>query len=153
SPVVCMLQGEDYFLDSLPQIQRELAWQTLADRASEVDAFIAPSRYFADLMGRRLNLPADRVHVVFNGINLEGYDSGPWSVIGGPSQQATDDGQRAVPVLGYFARMCREKGLDRLVEAFILLKRRAGTKHLKLRVGGGCGPSDEPFVDGLRERL
>src|SRR5438093_1233703 len=49
--------------------------------------------------------------------------------------------------------MCREKGLDRLVEAFILLKRREGTQNLKLRVGGGCGPSDEPFVDALRERL
>ena len=57
------------------------------------------------------------------------------------------------PVLGYFARMCREKGLDRLVEAFILLKRREGMKNLKLRVGGGCGPSDESFVNELRERL
>src|SRR6266699_4001826 len=153
SPVVCMLQGEDYFLDSLPQTQRELAWKTLAKRAAEVDVFIAPSRYFADLMGKRLNLPADRVRVVFNGINLEGYDGGRWSVVSGQLQRTTDSGQRTIPVLGYFARMCREKGLDRLVEAFILLKRREGTKHLKLRVGGGCGPSDEPFVNALRERL
>ena len=56
-------------------------------------------------------------------------------------------------VLGYFARMCREKGLDRLVEAFILLKRRERTRNLKLRVGGGCGPSDKTFVNELRERL
>jgi len=61
--------------------------------------------------------------------------------------------KQAAPVLGYFARLCREKGLDRLVEAFIQLKRREGTKNLKLRVGGGCGPSDEPFVNALRERL
>src|SRR6266568_5047906 len=153
SPVVCMFQGEDYFLDSLPQSRRELAWKTLADRATDVDSFIAPSRYFADLMGKRLNLPTDRVHVVFNGINLEGYDSGQWSVVSGQSQRTTDNGQRTVPILGYFARMCREKGLDRLVEAFILLKRRQATKDLKLRVGGGCGPSDEPFVNELRERL
>jgi glycosyltransferase involved in cell wall biosynthesis len=146
SPVVCMLQGEDYFLDSLPQNQRELAWKTLAERAAEADVFVAPSRYFADLMGHRLNLPTDRVHVVFNGINLEGYESGQRSVVGGQLQ-------RTIPVLGYFARMCREKGLDRLVEAFILLKRREATKDLKLRVGGGCGPSDEPFVNALRERL
>src|SRR5207249_3089859 len=74
SPVVCMLQGEDYFLDSLPQAQRDEAWKTLAARAAEADLFLAPSRYFGDLMCRRLNLPADRVRVVFNGINLEGYD-------------------------------------------------------------------------------
>ena len=153
APVVCMLQGEDYFLDSLPQGQRELAWKTLAERAAEVDEFIAPSRYFADLMSKRLDLRADRVHVVFNGINLEGYDKGQRSVVSGQSQRTTENGQRAVPVLGYFARMCREKGLDRLVEAFILLKRREGTKNLKLRVGGGCGPSDEPFVNALREQL
>src|SRR5256885_4369321 len=113
SPVVCMLQGEDYFLDSLPQTQRKLAWKTLAERAAEVDVFIAPSRYFGDLMCRRLNLPADRVRVVFNGINLDGYTKVPSSEFRVPTS----------PVLGYFARMCREKGLDRLVEAFILLKR------------------------------
>src|SRR3989441_239051 len=170
SAVVCMLQGEDYFLDTLPQSQRELAWKTLAERAAEVDVFIAPSRYFADLMGKRLKLPADRVHVVFNGINLEGYhtveptpnpsqegskrSSAPGQF---PSSEGLGVGKatstQGTPVLGYFARMCREKGLDRLVEAFILLKRREGTKNLKLRVGGGCGPSDEPFVNVLRERL
>src|SRR2546422_2982071 len=145
SPVVCMLQGEDYFLDSLPQAQRDLAWNALAERAAEIDLFIAPSRYFGDLMGKRLKLPAHRVRVVFNGINLDGYDANPKSEIRDPKSDA--------PVLGYFARMSREKGLDRLVEAFILLKRRERTKDLKLRVGGGFGPSDEPFVKALRQRL
>ena len=146
SPVVCMLQGEDYFLDSLPQAQRDEAWKTLAARAAEADLFLAPSRYFGDLMCRRLNLPAGRVRVVFNGINLDGYDKNA-------ERETRNAEQRSAPVLGYFARMCREKGLDRLVEAFIFLKRRERTKNLKLRVGGGCGPADEPFVNSLRERL
>ncbi len=51
------------------------------------------------------------------------------------------------PTLGYFARMCREKGLDVLVEAFIILKERNRVKNLKLKIGGGCGPADEPLVD------
>ena len=143
SPVVCMLQGEDYFLDSLPQPQRDEAWKTLAERAAEADLFIAPSRYFSGLMTKRLGLPTDRVRVVFNGINLEGY-----STVTNYELRL-----RSSPVLGYFARMCPEKGLDRLVDAYILLKRRERTKHLKLRVGGGCGPSEEPFVHALRERL
>ena len=143
SPVVCMLQGEDYFLDSLPQPQRDEAWKTLAERAAEADLFIAPSRYFGGLMTKRLGLPTDRVRVVFNGINLEGY-----STVTNYELRV-----RSSPVLGYFARMCPEKGLDRLVDAYILLKRRERTKHLKLRVGGGCGPSEEPFVNALRERL
>src|SRR5439155_12229373 len=54
---------------------------------------------------------------------------------------------------GYFARMCREKGLEALVEAFVILRRRERTKGLKLRIGGSCGSADEPFVSSLRERL
>jgi glycosyltransferase involved in cell wall biosynthesis len=49
--------------------------------------------------------------------------------------------------------MCKEKGLDTLVEAFIALRQRGRVKDLKLRIGGGCGPGDEPFVNALRERL
>ena len=145
SPVVCMLQGEDYFLDSLPEAQRDQAWKTLAERAAQADLFIAPTKYFGDLMGKRLGLPAGRVRVVYNGINLDGFDAA--EIANRKSQIANP------PALGYFARMCREKGLDRLVEGFILLKRRAGSQNLKLRIGGGCGPSDEPFVDSLRDRL
>src|SRR2546422_4783917 len=118
SPVVCMLQGEDYFLDSLPQPQRDEAWKTLAERAAEADLFIAPSSYFSGLMTKRLGLPTDRVRVVFNGINLEGY-----STVTNYELRVTSS-----PVLGYFARMCPEKGLDRLVDAYILLKRRERTK-------------------------
>jgi glycosyltransferase involved in cell wall biosynthesis len=49
--------------------------------------------------------------------------------------------------------MCREKGLDTLVEAYILLRQRDRIKNLKLHIGGGCGPGDEPFVAELRKRL
>ncbi|MBI5775486.1 MAG: glycosyltransferase family 4 protein [Verrucomicrobia bacterium] len=141
-PVVVMLQGEDAFLDSMPSPACEEVWRTLAERCREVDLFIAPSRYFGDLMARRLALPADKVKVVHNGINLDGFGiQNPESRIQNP------------PVLGYFARMCKEKGLDTLVEAFVILKQRGKVANLKLRVGGGCGPGDEPFVNQLKARL
>jgi glycosyltransferase involved in cell wall biosynthesis len=140
-PVLCSLQGEDWFLDALPSPDRELAWQTAAERAADVDLFIAPSRYFADLMQRRLNLAPERVRVLVNGLNLDGYAAGP----GRSDAQA--------PALGYFARMCREKGLETLVNVFILLKKRGRSANLKLRIGGSCGPADQVFVDDLRARL
>ena len=71
--VVCNLQGEDAYLDSMPSPMRERVWALLAERCRDCDAFIAPSRYFADTMARRLGLPAEKVKVVFNGISLEGY--------------------------------------------------------------------------------
>lgn len=139
APVVCHLQGEDGFLDLLPEPHRAQCWQTLSRRAAEVDLFIAPSRYFAELMSRRLVLPAERVRIIYNGIKLDGYEAPPRPAPNNP------------PVLGFFARMCREKGLDTLVDAFIEL-RRAG-KNLRLRVGGSCGPADQEFVDTLRAKL
>ena len=167
-PVACALQGEDSFLDALPERQRAACWQVLAERAAEVDRFVAPSRYFGDLMRERLGLAADRVRVVYNGINLEGYAEG-----GGRSLkskvQSPEDGVQSlkskvqspkskvqgagVPILGFFARMCPEKGLDTLVEAYVLLRQRGRVGQLKLRVGGSCGPADGAFVDSMRERL
>jgi glycosyltransferase involved in cell wall biosynthesis len=140
-PVLCSLQGEDYFLDALPQSHRDAAWKTTAERAADIDVFIAPSRYFADLMTQRLNIPPNRMKVLANGISLEGYDAAPQSNSNGP------------PVLGFFARMCLDKGLDQLVGAFIRLKKRDGLGNLKLRVGGSCGPADQVVVDSLRGTL
>ncbi len=142
APVVCMLQGEDSFLNALPEPQRGLAWKILAERAAEMDLFIAPSRYFADLMRPRLGLAPEQVRVVYNGINVEGFSPAP------------DRDPSAPPVLGYFARMCREKGLDTLVQAYLILKERNRVKNLKLRIGGGLGPADEAtLVKPLRETL
>jgi glycosyltransferase involved in cell wall biosynthesis len=139
-PVACMLQGEDYFLDELPKEWRDLAWQTLAERVGEADLLIAPSRYYADLMTRRLGLDAGKVRVLHNGIHLDGFSPAP-SLPTNP------------PVLGYFARMCKEKGLDTLVEAYLVIKARNQVENLKLHIGGGCGPGDEPFVQDLIARI
>lgn len=139
--VICNLQGEDAYLDSMPSPLRERVWALLAERCRDCDLFLAPSRYFADTMSRRLELPAEKVKVVFNGISLDGYDRVP------PARETS------APTLGYFARMCREKGLDLLVETFIELKQRGTVPNLKLKVGGGCGPGDEAFVVQIKGHL
>jgi glycosyltransferase involved in cell wall biosynthesis len=150
-PVACALQGEDSFLDALPESHRAACWRTLVERAAEVDLFVAPSRYFGNLMRERLGLAADRVRVVYNGINLEGY-AVEGQKADGRRQKAEGEG-KGVPTLGFFARMCPEKGLDTLVEAYVLLRQRGRVGQLKLRVGGSCGPADGAFVDSLRKRL
>jgi glycosyltransferase involved in cell wall biosynthesis len=137
--IACMLQGEDSFLDGLPASHRAACWNALKERAAEVDLFIAPSRYFADLMTRRLDLGPQQVTVIHNGINLDGYEE--------------EASLNEPPVLGYFARMCPEKGLDTLADAFVLLRRRARVPYLRLKVGGSCGPGDEPFVRQIRRRF
>jgi glycosyltransferase involved in cell wall biosynthesis len=139
--VVCMLQGEVDYLDALLPDYRAQCWKLLSERAKDVELFGAASRYFGDLMSQRLALPPERVKVVYSGSNFDGY---------GDSQLAS---HASVPVLGYFARMCPEKGLDTLVDAYIQLRQRDRIKGLHLRIGGGCGAGDEPFVNSLRQRL
>jgi len=139
APVVCMLQGEDSFLDALPEPWRKRCWDTLSERMREADLLVAPSHYYACEMSRRLNLPEERIKVVHNGISLQGYQ---------PPTQWPDP-----PVLGYFARMCREKGVDRLVGAYLKLRNRNKIPGLRLRIGGGLGPSDTPLVNSLKDRL
>jgi glycosyltransferase involved in cell wall biosynthesis len=142
SSVVCMLQGEDAYIDSMPEPGRSAVWKLMVERAREVDLFIAPSKYFAAQMQAKMNIPAAKIKVVYNGINLAGYPTTPPMVT-----------TNATPVIGFFARMCKDKGLDALVDAFLSLKQRNRVSGLKLRIGGGCGPSDEPFVEQLKARI
>jgi glycosyltransferase involved in cell wall biosynthesis len=94
-------------------------------------------------MAQRLALGPKKMAVLPNGINLTGY------------RVNEADGRTTAhpPVLGYFARMCPEKGLDTLVDAYLLLKKRPTTQALRLHVGGGCGPGDQAFVDAQRRKL
>jgi glycosyltransferase involved in cell wall biosynthesis len=140
-PVVCMLQGEDGFLNLLPEPHRSQAWDTMAQRAKDVVFFGAPSRSFGEMMRAPLRLPPEKIRVIHNGINLDGF----------PQRERSSS--PAPPVLGYFARMCPEKGLDILLETYVLLREGSVIKDLKLRIGGGCGPADTTFVATQKKRL
>ena len=142
--VVCFLQSEESFLDSIPEPWGPRAWQTLSERAATVDLWISPSLYFADRMGQRMAIPRDRVRVVSNGIHLAGYDALPARQPKAPGETMT---------LGFFARMCPDKGLDLVVDAFVRLRSKGRFPFLKLKVGGGCGPGDEGFVAEQRAKL
>ncbi|MCP5519236.1 MAG: glycosyltransferase family 4 protein [Verrucomicrobiales bacterium] len=140
APVLCLLAGEDAFLDAMPARLRDQAWQLMAEQARHVDRFLAPTRYFADRMTERLRLDPDRISVLPGGVSLEGLDeSAPVAL--------------PTPTIGFLARMCRDKGLDTLVEAYILLRRRNRVPEARLKVGGSCGPTDEPLVNELKAKL
>ncbi len=138
-PVVCLLQDEDGFLDGLSSPYSEQAWQILAERASDIDAFMAVSKYYADVMRRRVELASERVYVVYTGISLDGYEL----------RQTEPE----IPTIGYLSRMCPDKGLDTLVDAFIHLKKNEKLKNARLRITGGKMTDDERFLKRIRKRL
>lgn len=137
--VAVTLQGEDAFVEGLPPRNREEAWRILGSRLAEVDILIAPTRYYAERLAARVGLSAARIRVVPNGISLAG-----WRAAESPPSP---------PVLGYLARMCPEKGLDRLVEAFVILRQAGMVPGLRLRVAGSCGPGDLAFVNRVKGTL
>ena len=139
APVVCWLQDEDGFLDGLPGPLSTEAWRTLADRAADLAAFVATSRYYADAMIGRLGLARERVAVVPAGIDPTGYS---------PPDSAPDP-----PAVGFLSRLSTGKGLDTLAEAFIELKRDPALKRLRLHLTGGKTAYDDHVLADVQGRL
>ena len=95
APVVVFFQGEDGFLDGLPEPYRSKCWGAFADLLPTADLLVSPSRFYAEFMRNRLRLAPGSIEVVPNGISLEGYS---------PAEAPP-----SVPTIGYLARMSRDK--------------------------------------------
>ncbi len=137
--LVCMLQDEHDFVDSLPGEFPGQVWQLMRERADDVDLFVAGSRYYAGLMGKRLALADDRVRVVYNGIDPTGYV---------PADQPPTP-----PVIGFLSRLYPQKGLDLLAEAFVRIKRHPDLGNAHLLIAGGRTGADARFVKSVRRML
>jgi glycosyltransferase involved in cell wall biosynthesis len=137
--VICCFQGEDTFLDGLPEPYRGACWTELALRVREADALIAPSTFYANLMEQRLGAADLSIAVMPNGIDLDGYV--PQPARAGP------------PVIGFLARMTREKGLEIMVEAFVRLRKVLGHPDARLHLAGAATAENEPLIASLKQRL
>ncbi|MBM4060680.1 MAG: glycosyltransferase family 4 protein [Planctomycetes bacterium] len=140
--IVCTLQGEAPFLDALPEPHRGQAWHELGERCREIDAFVAVSRHYRDAVAPRLCLPAERVHVVHNGL--------PEAATAAPASATEASGP---PALGFLARLCEQKGLPLLLDAFLLLRQAGAHPGLRLRVAGVLRGEDRPLLSRLQQRV
>ncbi len=140
-PVLCALQGDDIFLEGLVEPYKSQSLKILRARAQEIDGFIATSRYYAHFMTDYLNLPAQKIHAAKLGLNLHGH-----------GLQASTNGSDAF-VIGYLARICPEKGLHVLVEAFHLLAQELGRNNVRLKVAGYLGPRDKAYLEKLTSKI
>jgi len=138
-PVFCSLQGEDSFLDSLPEPWRAEAWLEMGRRIAELDGVSAPSRFFGSLMEKRLSLRPGSVEVVPNGMTLDDYHPAP--------------AKPNPPCVGYLARFTPGKGLATVVEGFIALRRRGRVPGVRLRCAGTMTEGDIPFLEQQKRRL
>jgi glycosyltransferase involved in cell wall biosynthesis len=138
-PVICMLQDEDAFLDGLPSPYSQQAWNIIIEIANDINSFIAVSDYYAEVMKKRLGLSDDRIRVIYAGIPLDQYE--------------LEQNHPEIPTIGYLSRMCHDKGLDTLIEAFIILKKNEKLANTRLRITGGKRIDDEEFINRIKQKL
>jgi glycosyltransferase involved in cell wall biosynthesis len=143
-PVVCSVQGEELFLDGLAEPSRGAVRAALAERAQDVDLFVAPSRFYADLMASYLQVERGRLAVVPLGLHLAGHGAGlplparaagPW-------------------VVGYLGRIAPEKGLDLVAAAFRQLAAAlGGAGRVRLHVAGYLPPRHRRYLRDVERQL
>jgi glycosyltransferase involved in cell wall biosynthesis len=157
-PILGELQGDDIFLEALPEPFHTQALDLIRTNCREFSGFVATCRYYAEFMANYLDIPRERIDVVYPGINLKGHGPRPLRNAGAVAG-VSDPGHRPMPVprppltIGYFARICPEKGLHVLVEAFRILRQTSGAPPCKLRASGWLGEHNRPYLDDLRNQL
>jgi glycosyltransferase involved in cell wall biosynthesis len=136
---VCSLQDEEPWVNAMGAPYADLCWEAMAEQAKQVSRFVATSDWYAKRMIDRMRLDADRVRVVYPGVDVPEANL---------AFQAADP-----PTIGYLSRLNPAQGFEKLINAFIILKKEPALKELRLRATGGATPADIPFVDAIEKRL
>ncbi|MCA9137782.1 MAG: glycosyltransferase family 4 protein [Planctomycetales bacterium] len=152
--LIVMLQGDDIFLDHLPQASRGAAIELCTDLVPFVDYFCVNSRFYGSKMAALLEIPAEKIVITPLSIDLAPFQKIPSNrsaTFEQPLQQQTEQQPGKPFRLGYLARIAPEKGLHRLVEAF----ERIAADHptITLHAAGWLGHGNEAYLHSINKRL
>lgn len=139
-PICCTLQGEDLFLEGLPDPYKSEALDLIRANVRHVDTFIAVSEYYAEFMPGYLGIPREKIRVVPLGINLQGYESRRHE----SSQPFT---------VGFFARIAPEKGLHVLADAYRQLRERGELPGARLEAAGYLAPEHKDYFADIERQM
>ncbi|MEM8668998.1 MAG: glycosyltransferase family 4 protein [Planctomycetota bacterium] len=142
--LVVLLQGDDIFLDYLEDKDRAAAIELCQGLVPSVDRFVTYSRFYANKMGELLAIDHDKFVVTPLSIDLS-----PFSSTEAETERSAEHSDRFR--LGYFARIAPEKGLDRLVDAFVQM----APQHpeLDLHVAGWMSESNQGYLDEQTQKV
>lgn len=130
-PVLCALQGEDLFLEGLPEPWRSRSLALIREQVRHVDLFLAVSEFYQRLMKQYLEIPADKMELVPLGVDFAGFDG-----------KAKPNGPFTI---GYFARVAPEKGLHVLAEAFRHVKQQE--PEVRMVAAGYLPPEHRGYLE------
>lgn len=138
-PLFCILQGDDVFLEELGEPYRARALELIRQNVQQLDGVLVHSDYYRDFMSDYLDLPKDHFQKVLLGIDLEGHNGTPSE---NPNEPFT---------IGFFARLCKEKGLHNVVQAFEIFHK--AHPESRLCVGGFLGKESEAYFHETTDHL
>lgn len=130
--VVCSLLNEDDWIEEMVEPYRSKAWKMIAAEARNIDSFVTPSKYYNDLFLQKTGLKNADIHIVPLGID--------------PGMESGIRYTRESPSIGYLSRISHMNGFDKLVDAFISLKKEERLPGLTLHVCGGYTGDDKSFI-------
>lgn len=140
-PVCCLLQGEDYFLESLPGICRTEALSLIRAQTGSVDAFVATGDAYARHMAGYLRIRERSISVAHSGISFEGFGELAPMI------------PREHPAIGYFSRIAPEKGLHLLCDAYHKLRERGDLSAGRLAVAGYLPAEHKSYLAAIQRRM
>ena len=137
TPIVCSVQDEEVWIDSMKSAYIQAAWQGIADNIGYVNQFITTSEFYKNKI-LEIMPGISNIEVIYPGVDTEKYASVDY-----PKD----------PVIGFFYRMNKLNGLDILADAFVKLKRQNLIPNLKLKIGGGYTGKDKNYLKIVKKIL
>jgi len=130
--IVCSLLNEDDWIDDMAEPFRSKAWNMIAREAEYVDYFVTPSIYFREFFKSKTKVNGENIAVIPLAFDPEFED------ITRPDREPS--------AIGFFNRVSDHNGFDKLVDAFIELKKQDAVPGLTLNVCGGYTGTDREFI-------
>ena len=139
SSIVCSLQNEDDWLDEMAEPYRTDAWKLIGEESVNVDVFVSPSEYFKQLVVERTGIDPSKIVVIHSGLE--------------ETRLLSIEREEGPPAIGYYSRLSRQNGLDKIVDAFIILSGEGKHPGLQLHLCGGYTADNKHFISEQLKKL
>ena len=138
-PVVCSLQDEDVWVDVMKPSARDSVWKLMSNKAEYISSFISVSEFYAGVMKEKMEIPDQKLSTVHIGVDPADY-----------TFKSVSEKKRNI---GYVSRMCHGNGMDILVDAFILLKKKEEFEDVGMVLTGGSTGDDRKYISDIKGKI
>ncbi|MEZ6035102.1 MAG: glycosyltransferase [Planctomycetaceae bacterium] len=117
--IACILQGDDIFLDALIEPWKTQARELVSRHAAGFDRLFTHSKYYTDYIREYLNLPTSEFRTIPLTVDPDSHLANHelHRNAGATTEPLAGSTNREYLKVGYFARICPEKGIFHFLDA------------------------------------